>query len=261
MGKTTGIAWTNATWNPWQGCTKVSDGCKNCYMYREKKRYGQDPFTVVRSKPATFNAPLKWNLPEGSRIFVCSWSDFFHEDADDWRGEAWKIMRQLPQYDFLIPTKRPERIMNALPLDWKYDNKPFKNVWLGVSIEDRKTAMVRILELIKIPAHIRWLSCEPLLEATYLALDGTVPKGSGRIYEHIGDKIHWVVVGGESGLNCRAMEIDWARDIVAQCRENGNGIAVFVKQLGGYPNSRHELDDLPEDLRIREFPVFRVIDD
>ena len=141
MGKTTGIAWCNATWNPWQGCDKVSAGCKNCYMYREKKRYGQDPQTVVRSAAHTFNAPLRWartgEVPDGSRIFVCSWSDFFHKKADAWRAEAWKIIEALPQYTFLIPTKR----IGRLSIDVKMPD----NVWLGASVEDQEMFDKRIV--------------------------------------------------------------------------------------------------------------------
>lgn len=252
MGKTTGISWTDATWNPWQGCTKVSDGCKNCYMYREKKRYGQDPFTVVRSKPATFNAPLKWNLPEGSRIFVCSWSDFFHEDADEWREEAWNIIASLPQYNFLIPTKRPERIHNMIGQSYWY----LENVWLGASVENQKTFDERITYLLDIPAKVHWISAEPLLGKIDLDILGS---NYGIDYAEWSQRIKWVVVGGESGPNFRPMAIDWARDITSQCRSAN--VPVFVKQLGGWPDSRHELADFPEDLRIRQFPVFRVIDD
>src|SRR3990167_11527130 len=108
MSDKTHINWTEATWNPWHGCIKVSPGCKNCYMYREKNRYGQDPAVVVRSKPATFNAPLKWKEP--ARVFTCSWSDFFIKQADPWRDEAWDIIYQTPHLTYLILTKRPERI-------------------------------------------------------------------------------------------------------------------------------------------------------
>ncbi len=262
MGKTTGISWTDASWNPWQGCTKVSPGCKNCYMYRDKTRYGQDPMTVVRSKPATFNAPLKWNLPERSRIFVCSWSDFFHEDADDWRYEAWDIIEKLPQYDFLIPTKRIERfgIIEA-------DGFIFpKNVWLGVSVENQEMADKRIPLLLKIPAPIRWLSIEPMLgridlrhiQSDYVLFDVL---GKNR-FDYGGngfgcaapmrDGIDWVVFGGESGSGCRPCDTDWIRYGLEQCRVAR--VPAFVKQLGGWPDTRSMLEDLPEDLRIRQFP-------
>src|SRR6266498_5551388 len=123
MGETTGIAWTQRTWNPWHGCHKVSAGCKNCYMFREKRQYGQDPDVVVRSK-TTFNAPLKWK--DSALVFTCSWSDWFIEEADPWRDEAWDVIRRTPHLTYQILTKRIERASSCLPKDW-----PLKNVWLG----------------------------------------------------------------------------------------------------------------------------------
>ena len=105
------IQWTNATWNPWHGCKKVSPGCKFCYMYRDKERYNQDPTTVLKSK-TKFNAPLQWNEPK--LIFTCSWSDWFIEEADQWRAEAWKIIKNTPHHTYQILTKRPERIKDHL---------------------------------------------------------------------------------------------------------------------------------------------------
>jgi protein gp37 len=242
MGSKTGIAWTDATWNPWQGCTKVSQGCKNCYMYREKTRYVQDPMTVVKSKPHTFNAPLVWaknwdkgirdpkkTLEPGSRIFVCSWSDFYHQDADDWRAEAWELIRSLPQYTFLIPTKRIER--------YGVEGDGFfipQNVWLGVSVENQQVEW-RVRELMDIPAAVKWVSYEPLL-------------GPVKVLWYP----DWAVIGGESGSGFRPMDLRWAREIMLDYHKAGK--AVFVKQLGGWPNTRHELTDFPEDLRVREFP-------
>lgn len=117
MGKNSGIEWTDHTWNPWQGCLKVSPGCKQCYMYRDKKRYGQDPMVVVRSKPGTFRKPLQWKQP--AKVFTCSWSDFFIEQADNWIDDAWNIIRQTPHLTYQILTKRPENIKDRLPEDWE----------------------------------------------------------------------------------------------------------------------------------------------
>ena len=246
MGLNSGIAWTDATWNPWQGCDKVSAGCKNCYMYREKNRYGQDPMTVIKSKPSTFNAPLTWakngKLPAGSRIFVCSWSDFFHEDADPWRQEAWKIIEQLPQYDFLIPTKRTERIIDCLP--YFEDGTGFMpdNVWLGASVENQEMFDKRIEDLLEAPAKIHWLSVEPMLGPIDFHFPPYLNDGTDT----------WIVLGGESGPGCRPCDSEWIRDAVEQCMEVQ--IPVFVKQLGGWPDTRSNMEDFPEDLRIREFP-------
>src|SRR3990172_778380 len=127
MGKITGISWTDATYNPWYGCLKVSPGCKQCYMYRDMERYGKDPKVVTRAKPATFNSPLKWTEPQ--RVFTCSWSDYFIEQADEWRDEAWDIIRRTPHLTYQILTKRPENIFDRLPADW---GNGWPNVFLSV---------------------------------------------------------------------------------------------------------------------------------
>jgi protein gp37 len=203
------IEWTDATWNPWQGCAKVSPGCKNCYMYRDKKRYGQNPSKVVRSK-TTFFAPFGWTEPR--RVFTCSWSDWFIEDADAWRAEAWEVIRTTPQHSYQILTKRPERILASLPDTWE-DGWP--NVWLGVSVE-RQDYMSRVDALRAVPARVRFISAEPLLGPLELgSLTG----------------IHWVITGGESGPRARPMELDWVRSIRAQCQRMG--VALFHKQHGG----------------------------
>jgi protein gp37 len=207
MGESSAIEWTEATWNPWHGCHKVSPGCAHCYMYREKKRYGQEPSVVARSK-TTFDAPLKWNEPR--MIFTCSWSDFFIEEADPWRPEAWDIIRATPHHTYQVLTKRPERIDAHVPEDW-----PFENVWLGVSVENPRFYW-RIERLRQIPARLRFLSLEPLL-----APMPSVPL----------DGISWVIVGGESGPQCRSMKADWVREIRDQCVSAG--LTFFFKQWGG----------------------------
>lgn len=169
MGHKSNIEWTEATWNPWHGCHKVSQGCKNCYMFRDKERFGQDPNVVVRSK-TKFYDPLKWTEPR--TIFTCSWSDFFIEEADAWRDEAFAIMALTPQHTYQVLTKRPERMLEYFnsrqPATYRnhwappeitstFDifrdkqkmkwppagysiNWPLPNVHLGVSVEDQKTA-------------------------------------------------------------------------------------------------------------------------
>jgi protein gp37 len=207
MGQSSAIEWTEATWNPWHGCLKVSPGCAHCYMYRDKRRYGQDPALVVRSKTA-FDAPQRWKEPK--MIFTCSWSDFFVAEADRWRTEAWEVIRKTPQHTYQILTKRPERICEHLPDGW-----PFHNVWLGVSVENPRFYW-RIESLKQIPASVRFLSLEPLLSSmSRLPLEG----------------ISWVVVGGESGPGCRPMKPEWVREIREQCRRGE--IAFFFKQWGG----------------------------
>ena len=156
MGKNSSIEWTDHTWNPWQGCHPISAGCANCYMFRDKRRYGQDPSVVVRSKRATFCKPAHWNEP--AKVFTCSWSDFFIEEADPWRDEAWDIIQTTPWLTYLILTKRIERAAQNLPTAW-----PFPNVWLGVSVENQQTADERIPILLQASAAVRFVSVEPML--------------------------------------------------------------------------------------------------
>lgn len=186
MAEKTGIEWSGATWNPWVGCTKVSPGCKNCYMFRDlNQKNVYDPNTVRRTT-TTFNSPLKWHramkrieaggmppknyVPRGSRIFTCSYSDFFHQDADEWRAEAWEIIRNTRGYTYIILTKRPENIKDRLPDDW---GAGYPNVWLLVSAENQMFLKKRWAILDSIPAVVRGISAEPLLEK--LELDGIDP--------------------------------------------------------------------------------------
>lgn len=232
MSETTAIEWTEATWNPWMGCTKVSAGCDNCYMFSEQRRYGHDPEVVRRSK-TKFSDPLKWKEPK--IIFTCSWSDWFHKDADPWRDEAWDIIRRTPQHTYQILTKRPGRIFRHLPADW---GNGYPNVWLGTSVESQDFVS-RIGPLVNAPARVRFLSCEPLLGPLSLRWGlWQGPWDRTAIHDHLDAlrMLDWVIVGGESGPNARPMAIEWARELQAQCAEAG--VAFFLKQLGGFPDKR-----------------------
>jgi len=261
MGDKSAIEWTDATWNPWQGCHKVSPGCKFCYMYREKKQYGQDPAVVIRSKPHTFNLPLRLKAP--ARVFTCSWSDFFIEEADGWRLDAWDIIERTPHLTYQILTKRPERFRAGLPFWWWLQQKPpMPNVHLGVSVEDQATADERIPLLLQTPTAVRWISYEPALGPVDLR------PFLWKIDDLAGDvRVDWVVIGGESGPGARPFDLAWARSAIAQCR--AAGVPVFVKQLGAQPFYRipegtaglglrdrkgGSMEEWPDDLRVREFP-------
>lgn len=235
MSDTTGIEWTEATWNPWYGCDKVSPGCAHCYMFREQRQYGRDPEVVTRSK-TKFREPLSWREPR--TIFTCSWSDWFHEAADPWRPEAWDIIRRTPHHIYQILTKRPERIADHLPSDW---GRGYPNVWLGVSVENQKfTSRIPILQ--GIPAMVRFLSIEPLL--------GPVNFGE---HNYLLDRIRWVIVGGESGPEARVMNLKWARDIRDDCADQG--VPFFLKQLGGWPDKRGGGQALLDGTRHIEMPT------
>jgi protein gp37 len=211
MGDMTGIEWAEATWNPWMGCHKVSPACAHCYMFREMRRYGRDPNVVVRAKDATFYAPLKWREPR--RIFTCSWSDFFIEEADQWRRDAWAVIGATCRHTYQMLTKRPERIEETMPLVWLAGMPA--HIWMGVSLENARFYW-RIEDLLGIPAAVRFLSIEPLLgPMPELPLDG----------------IHWVIVGGESGPGFRPLNLDWVRQIRDRCVDRG--VAFFFKQHAG----------------------------
>lgn len=229
MSDTTAIAWTQKTWNPWHGCHKVSPGCKFCYMFREKRQYGQDPDVVVRSK-TKFRDPLKWAEP--SLVFTCSWSDWFIEEADAWRDEAYGIIAATPHI-YQILTKRHDRMASHMP------KAPLPNVWWGVSVENQKHGLPRVDALREIDGN-RFLSIEPLLE----------PLGELNL-----SGIGWVIVGGESGPQRRGLPLDALTAIVEQCgRER---VPCFVKQDSGFKSGQQ--GRIPDELFVRQFPAGMVL--
>lgn len=239
MAETTGIEWCDATWNPWTGCTKVSPGCDNCYMYRQKERWGHDPSKVVRSAPKTFNLPLaknrdgSWKIPSGSFVFVCSWSDFFHEEAKaDWARDAENIMLARRDLRFLILTKRIE--------DFSWSRVDSPHIWLGVTAENQALFDERwpILNRTDWPGH-KFLSYEPAIGPLVL------PKGA---LAPVHGALDWVIVGGESGPNNREIKLDWVRSMRDQCVEAG--VPFFLKQYSGVrPAHMPELDGKVWDQR------------
>lgn len=243
MGKQTGISWTDHTWNPWRGCKKVSAGCKHCYMFSGQERWGLDPAVVVRASAKTFNDPLRWN--QAKRVFTCSWSDFFIQEADEWRDEAWEIIKATPHLTYQILTKRPERILQCLPAGW---GEGWPNVWLGVSVENQEYWDERVPLLVRIPAKVRFVSAEPLLgpvdlEGYALSLENEMGEGA----------IDWIITGGESGAGFRSADLTWFRYIRDQC--NYFGIPFFHKQNGGTRKINGEWGGNELDGKVwQEFP-------
>lgn len=242
MGERSVIEWTDSTWNPWRGCDKVSPGCAHCYMFRDQRRYGRDPDVVVRAADPTFYAPIKstkW-AKERERciakkgrhlVFTCSWSDVFHPAADDWRREFWEIIRRTPRSTYQVLTKRPERIAECLPEDW---GEGYPNVWLGVTIENRR--FVHRADLLRAaPAAVRFISAEPLLGPL-------VPPWSNRdedrhwVDGYCGPAldlagIDWLITGGESGPKHRPFNPFWA--LALEDESKRHGVAFLHKQNGG----------------------------
>ena len=267
MSDKTGIAWTNATWNPVTGCTKVSQGCKHCYAEREWARLSANPkatayfgraFTDVACHEDRLDQPLRWQKPR--RIFVNSMSDLFHEDVPDaFIDQVFAVMALAERHTFQVLTKRPERLCDylnaknrefligerAMPevskgdfglLEW-----PIKNVWLGVSVEDQSTADERIPLLLQTPAALRWVSAEPLLskiDLTHLELDPfnyyNALTGDTIMLDRtiipMENTLSWVVAGGESGNFARELDSRFLYALVSQCKNAGT--PIFVKQLG-----------------------------
>jgi len=257
------IEWTDETWNPVTGCTKVSQGCKHCYAERIWPRLSANPkhvafgrgFTDVQCHPERLEQPLRWKRPR--MVFVNSMSDLFHEDVpDEFIILVFSIMNNASQHTFQVLTKRPKRmhsLLSQLPV--------VPNVWLGVSVEDQATADERIPLLLQTPASVRWISAEPLLGHITLQNDVSGGESSSEPSAYDGkyhcrsylrgvtgdQRLNWVVVGGESGPKARPMHPDWARSLRDQCK--ASGVPFFFKQWGEW--SPDESDD--EDILCGEF--------
>lgn len=222
MGFNSSIEWTTHTFNPWWGCTKVSDGCKHCYAETLSRRWGHDFWGPTKSRrlmsDAHWQEPLQWNSEAVEtkirpRVFCASMADVFDERAPEGQRERlWELIRYTPNLDWQILTKRPQLILENLPHDW---GEGYANVWLGTSVEDQRV-ICRVEQLQMVPAVVRFLSIEPLIgPLTNLPLNG----------------IHWVIVGGESGPGARPIQQEWVTDIRRECV--AAEVAFFFKQWGG----------------------------
>lgn len=241
MSEHTNIQWTDSTFNPWWGCNQVSPGCDNCYAKTLDERYkggahwnNGEHYLLSESN---WKKPISWNRAAAKagvrrRVFCASMADVFDNQADPaLRERLWATIRQTPNLDWMLLTKRAPNIKRFLPSDW---GNGYPNVWLGVSVENIKHGVPRIDILRKIPATVRFLSCEPLLEDLGpLNLDG----------------IHWAIIGGESGFGFRPMNPQWAQSIIEQC--NAAGVVPFFKQTGGFKGG----GDVLNGRRYQSFPL------
>lgn len=271
MSNNTGIEWTDATWNPTTGCTKVSPGCDNCYALTFSERwrgvsghYFENGFDI-QLRPDKLTLPLRWKKPR--KVFVNSMSDLFHKDIpDEYIAKVFAVMALTPRHTYQLLTKRHGRMrsllndrsfavavrveMYAIDRDATLDTQeqwPLPNVWLGVSVEDQKHADLRIPALLDTPAAVRFLSCEPLLGSVDLT---RIAAGSKQqpdmVYDALGQRygvpgrwqaatsarIDWVIVGGESGRGARPMSPQWAASLRDQCA--AADVPFFFKQWGEY---------------------------
>jgi len=264
------IEWTNETWNPATGCSKVSAGCTNCYMFRDWKRLSANPKTVYFNRKPTdiqthddrLSQPLRWKRPR--RIFVNSMSDLFHKDIPfNFIDRVFFSMHQASQHTFQILTKRPERMREFF--ESNNTMKTFHslpNVWLGVSVEDQKTADERIPLLLKTPAAIRFISYEPALgpvDFTHMDVEKAGDKEWCWINSLTGKHtdmgrpcppvptLDWVIAGGESGPLgvARWSDPKWFRSLRDQCK--AGDVPFFMKQMT-------RKTTIPGDLLIRQYP-------
>jgi protein gp37 len=230
MGENSKIEWCDHTFNPWMGCQKVSPGCDNCYAEAMMDhRYGKVQWGPRgerrRTSERNWQLPIKWNSDarifrkqhgHRPRVFCASLADVFDNQIDaEWREDLFALIRKCKGLDWLVLTKRPENIEKMLPPDW---GNGYPNVWLGTTTEDQARFDARWKRLKKIPAVIRFVSYEPGLGPLRLSPGQSLPD--------------WLISGGGSGAGARALDPQWIRDIVADCRRFG--VAPFHKQWGAY---------------------------
>lgn len=241
MSQKSNIEWTQSTWNPVRGCTKISPGCRNCYAATFAERFRGVPGHAyeqgfdLRIVPEKLNEPLNWKKPRA--IFVNSMSDLFHANVpDEYIKQVAEVMCKADWHTYQVLTKRSERMRDMLQGKLGFAaNQP--HIWWGVSVEDKKHGLPRIELLRTAPACVRFLSVEPLLEDL-----GQIDLTS----------IHWVIVGGESGPGARPMNPGWVRSIREQCQ--AAGVPFFFKQWGGVRKKEtgrvldgQTYDEMPED--------------
>lgn len=238
------------TWNMHHGCTRVSEGCRHCYMFRRDEAVGKDP-TKVR-KTQNFNLPVRrlragehkgmYKVPSGSHFYACFSSDFFHPDADEWRGELWDMMRERSDCTFFMITKRPERIMASLPKDW---GNGWDHITIAVTCENQRTADRRLPLYLSLPVLHHSVMIEPMLGRVSL-------KRYFSEYTHTdpltGTKrplIENVSVGGESGPDARVCDYAWILEMHMQCVEYG--VPFHFHQTGARLRKGNKIYEIPRE--------------
>lgn len=227
----------DAIWNPWHGCRRISEGCAHCYMFRRDEAVGKNPEEIV--KTASFSEPLRkkrdgsFSLGCAGRVYACMTSDFFLPQADEWREEAWRMIRERRDLNFVIITKRIERFEIALPADW---GRGYENVTVCVTAENQRRADQRLPVFLELPILRREIIHEPMLEAIRIA--PFLKKGA----------IARVICGGESGPGARLCDFDWILDTRAQCERAG--VDFYFKQTGANFRKDGRIYSVPRALQI-----------
>lgn len=213
---------TYVDWNPWHGCTKISAGCKYCYVYRQDEMYGSNIASSICRKTGAFYLPIKkkrdrsYKIPSNKIVFTCFTSDFLLKDADEWRPECWQMMKERSDLWFYFFTKRIDRLEQCLPPDW---GEGYDNVIIGCTVENQDRADYRLPIFNRLPIKHKSIIVSPLLERIDIS-------------PYLNDSIEEVAVGGESGANARYCDYDWILDIRRQCIEKD--IAFRFHQTGAY---------------------------
>ena len=275
MAENSKIEWTDHTFNPWHGCVKVSAGCKHCYADAQDRRFGPSHWGPGAERKlmseAYWRQPLRWNRDAAEanvrrKVFCASMADVFerlpadHPSAGDQaaaREKLWNLIYVTTHLDWLLLTKRPENVRDIVPPSWWGQGFP-ANVWIGTSVEDQAAASARIPHLLRVPARVRFLSCEPLLGPVDLC-DYLTP--TGYVDRYVAEPgIEWVICGGESGLGARPMHPEWARGLRDQC--TASGVPFFFKQWGqfspdldGSARYVNVLSGVPMDAPAPMYPV------
>jgi len=254
------IEWTDHTFNPWIGCQRVSPGCEHCYAEALDKRWGHSRWGPKAERTRTsapyWKQPLAWNRDaekagKRARVFCASLADVFEDRAElaQWREDLFGLIASTPHLDWLLLTKRPENIVRLWPefvrepggsgvlpcwppgramVGTPREHEPWPNVWLGTTVEDQARANGRVPLLLSVPAAVRFLSCEPLLEAVDLDRAGAWGIDGDTV-----ERVDWIIVGGESGHGARPFDMRWAHDLRDQAE--AHGAAFFMKQVGTLP--------------------------
>jgi protein gp37 len=209
---------SDGIWNPWHGCHKYSEGCANCYVYRRDESIGKDASQVT--KTASFDAPVKrdrqgsYKIPAGSEVFCCMTSDFFIEEADEWRPDIWRMMKTRSDVEFFIITKRIVRFMDCAPPDW---GEGYPNVSVCCTMENQKQCDIRFPVFNSLPIRRKFVCCEPLLSNINMR-------------QYLNPDILQVLAGGESGSGARVCDYEWVLNIRSQCLDAG--VRFYFKQTG-----------------------------
>lgn len=285
MSENSKISWTDHTFNPWIGCTKVSQGCEHCYAEAFARRYGKAEWGPtaprVRTSANNWREPLRWNKtqwqecvacgwrgpvsethdfcpvcdgedlrPTRQRVFCASLADVFEDNPqlDEWRLELFDLMESTPNLDWMLLTKRPRNIMYMAPGAWRTVGRWPANVWVGTSVENQEQATQRIRSLRWVPSPVKFLSCEPLLGS--LNLYNFAFEAAGPDWAGFNRLVDWIIVGGESGPHARPMHPDWVRSLRGQCQ--AAGIAFHFKQHGAWLHQSQVSAELQRDLAMAE---------